>query len=86
MAKEVIATFNNEVDKQCNYCMEDASTAEHIRWHCHFFESVRQQVDEELAEVPRRYFTPCLKCGIAPAMEVHGKQTYWGTNFDPNEN
>ena len=69
MAKGTIASFNEDVDKQCNYCKEDVSTAEHIRWRCKFFQGIREATDEQLAKVPVNCLTACIKCGIAPEMK-----------------
>ena len=54
-----------------------------FRWECRFFEPKRQEIDPDLAAVPRKYFATCIRCGIAPAMKMEGERTYWGMNVDP---
>ena len=69
-ANEEIAGCNEDMDPNCTYCKKGPSTVEHKVWECEFFEPHRQAADPELAAVPRKYLTRCVKCGIAPAMKV----------------
>ena len=85
MAGNDIASFNEDVEKQCTYCGNELSTADHIKWHCSFFEEVRQVTDSIIAKIPTRYLTACIRCGIAPAMKTDGRKTFWGTIVDSNE-
>ena len=80
MAKQEIAKSNEDYDEECDYCLEDPSTSDHIKWRCKFFEPIRCATDEELAAIPRRYFPPCVRCAIAPAMKLEGDWTFWGRN------
>ena len=58
---------------------------EHLRWECEAFEPERVQVDPKLANIPRKYVAACIKCGIAPAMEVEGEKTFWGRELGEGE-
>ena len=51
-----IADFNQDVDRLCSYCGEEASTGDHIKWSCKHFDSVRKEVDAELAGVAENIF------------------------------
>ena len=45
MAKQEISKFNEDVDDNCNYCKEGASTPQHIRWQCKYFQPKRVECD-----------------------------------------
>ena len=60
MAKQEIAKFNEDYDEKCDYCHEYASTSDHIKWGCKFFEPTRCATDEELTAIPRHYFPHVL--------------------------
>ena len=85
MAKQYIATFNQQVDDKCTYCKEEAASGSHIRWQCKHFEPVREETDKDLAQIPRHYLLECIRCGVAPAMKIEGELTYWGMNVDKKE-
>ena len=85
MGKQLISTFNNAFDDKCNYCREGLSNGTHIRWECKFFEPARQEADKALADIPRKYLSDPIKCGIAPAMSIEGELTYWGFEVDSHE-
>ena len=85
MAKQEISEFNEDVSDECDYCKEAASTPQHIRWQCKFFQSKREECDPLLAAVPSRYLLECIQCGVAPALKVYGDKTYWGMDVDDGE-
>ena len=85
MGTQLISTFNNAFEDKCNYCREGPSNGTHIRWECKFFEPVRQDTDKALADIPRKYLSDPIKCGIAPAISIEGELTYWGTEVDSQE-
>ena len=70
MGKQKVASFNQYVDEECNYCHEAPSTGDRIRWKCTYFEPVRLETDKDLAQIPRHYLLGCIQCGVAPAMKV----------------
>jgi len=73
-----IADFNQDVDRMCSYCGEEASTGEHIKWSCKHFDPVRKEVDAELAGIADKHLPNCIKNGVAPAMKADGNKTFWG--------
>ena len=78
MDEFMMAKFNEDIDKTCNYCKEDEATADHIKWKCKFFQPKRIELDKQLAEVPLQYLPLSIRSGIAPAMRTDGQCTYWG--------
>lgn len=66
----------------CNYCNGAVSTHDHLKWECSFFAPTRIEIDEELATIPHKCIPACIKNGIAPAMKIDGKKTFWGAAFD----
>ena len=78
MDKCLMAKFNEDIDKTCNYCKEDEATADHIKWKCKFFQPKRIELDKQLAEIPVQYLPRNIRNGIAPAMKTDGRCTYWG--------
>ena len=79
LAKGAIAAYNQDVDSRCNYCLQEKSTVNHIRWECNHFDDKRKEVDPELASViSKGYLLDCIKCGVALAMHTDGNKTYWG--------
>ena len=84
-AKQEIAAYNEDIDPWCSHCKKGPSTVDHIRWECEAFEPTRVDTDPELAKVPRKYLSSCIRCGIAPAMKVDGDKTYWGVEVDADE-
>ena len=73
-----ISKYNEDLDKTCNYCREADSTADHIKWVCKEFKTVRGNIDADLARLPLEYLNYNIRCGIAPAMKADGESTYWG--------
>ena len=55
MARQEIAKFNEDIDDTCNYCMEAASTTQHIRWQCKHFQ-FRTECGSLLTTVPASTF------------------------------
>ena len=45
------------------------------------FDSVRKEVDAELAGIAEKYLPNCIKNGVAPAMIVDGNKTFWGATL-----
>ena len=76
MAGNDIASFNEDVGKDCTYCGNELSTDDHIKWHCSFFKEIRQATDSVIAKIPLRYLIACIRCGIAPAMKTDGRKTF----------
>ena len=76
-----IAGFNENVSSLCSYCNGAVSTQDHIKWECSFFAPTRMEIDDELATIPHKCITTCIKNGIAPAMKTDGNKTFWGTDF-----
>ena len=66
------------MDKTCNYCREAESTADHIKWVCNEFKTVKEHIDAYPARAPLEFLNYNVRCGIAPAMKADGKTTYWG--------
>ena len=85
MGKQYISTFNDAYEEKCNYCRNGPSTGMHIRWECAHFEPIRQETDKALAEIPRKYLSDPIKCGIGPAMVIDDELAFWGTEVDSNE-
>ena len=85
VGKQLISTFNNAYEDKCNYCRKAASTGTHIRWECEYFEPIRQATDKAIADIPRKYLSDPVKCGIAPALYIEGELTYWGMEVDSQE-
>ena len=77
-ARYEISKYNEDVGKTCNYCREAESTADHIKWVCKEFKTVRESIDADLARVPLEFLNYNVRCGIAPATKADGKTTYWG--------
>ena len=51
----------------------------------HFFDPFREETDACLCKVPQKYLPAMVKCGIAPAMHLSGKGTYWGQEVDEED-
>ena len=77
-AKSEIAKYNEDVVKICSHCHEADSTTDHIKWTCKAFHKIREDTDPELARIPAAYLPLNVRSGVAPAMKISGKQTYWG--------
>ena len=73
-----MADFDQDVNRMCNYCGEEVSTGEHIKWNCKHFDPVRKEVDAELAGIADKHLPNCIKNGVAPAMKADGSKTFWG--------
>jgi len=82
MHKCGISKFNQDIIKACPYCEEDECTSDHLRWKCKYFDEKRRQIDEDIASIPAQWLPMNIRSGIAPAMRIDGKATYWGKNFD----
>ena len=76
-AKCEIAKYNENITKTCDHCHEADSIADHIKWSCKAFQSVREGIDPELAAVPVEYLPLNIRCGLAPTMKHNGKAIYW---------
>ena len=66
IAKQDIASINEDVDDQCNYCKAATSTAAHIRWACTLFNGVRTKFDPQLANVPSDIYSSVLNAVSLP--------------------
>ena len=84
-AKKQISDYIQDYDHVCDYCHEADSTTLHVRWVCKYIKAKREEIDPELAAIPIRYFTQCVRNGIAPAMKLKGECTYWGMSVDDGE-
>ena len=62
MSKQEIAKFNEDYDDACDYCKGAASTVNHIRRQCKYFEPQRTELDPSLAAVPLKYLLQCIQC------------------------
>ena len=78
MAKADIANSSEDVSEVCDYCGGAPATDDHIKWVCPHFKKTREDTDQVLAKVPLTYLHMAVRCGIAPAMKLDGKSTFWG--------
>ena len=53
-----------DVNRMCNYCGEEVSTGEDIKWSCKHFDPVRKEVDAGLAGIQTRTCPTALKTGL----------------------
>ena len=86
MDKCEISKFNQDVMKECPYCGEQECTTEHLRWTCAFFKEQRKELDKDIADIPIQWLPLNIRSGIAPAMRLNGKATFWGKTFDDTIN
>ena len=82
MHKCGISKFNQDVTKACTYCEEDECTTDHLRWKCKYFDEKRKEIDKDIAEIPTQWLPLNVRSGIAPAMRLDGRATYWGKDLD----
>ena len=85
MGMQLISTFNNAFEDKCNYCHEGPSNGTHIRWGCKYFEPIRQETDKASADIPSKYLSDPIRCGIAPAMSIGGELAFWGAEVGMQE-
>ena len=85
ISKQEIAKINEDKSGNCDYCKEENISIEHIPWTCKFFDKDREEIDATLAKVPTKYLTQCIQCGVAPALKLEGKRTYWGKDVEEGE-
>ena len=77
MDKAAIAKFDEDVSKECTYCFEGDATTDHLLV-CKHFRRHRADLDSKLAEVPVSMLPLNVRKGMAPAMKLNGKATFWG--------
>ena len=63
---------------------KEAATTSHTIWRCDFFNDIKKATDEVLHSIPFEYMHECIRCGIAPAMKMQGKATFWGKELGDN--
>ena len=78
MDKCEISKFNQDVTRECTYCNEEECTTDHLRWTCKFFKEQREDIDKDIADIPVKWLPINIRNGIAPAMKMSGKDTFWG--------
>ena len=86
MSKFKKAEINEDIDGKCDYCGEEAATMSHTPWECRFFDGIKEKADKLLHGIPIKYIHQCIRCGIAPAMKLEGKATYWGMELGEDIN
>ena len=77
-----VAKFNQDVEKTCSYCKEEEATADHIKRTCKFFHPKRVELDKDLAAIPVQHLPLNIRCGIALAMSLDGRCTYWSKELN----
>ena len=78
MDKSTVASFNQDVNKTCPYCMDGDGSWDHMCWTCKPLQSKREELDSGVARIPVRCLPLNVRSGIAPAMRTDGYASYWG--------
>ena len=81
MAKQEIAKYNEDIDETCNYCREANSIANHIRWHCKYFDEHRKKQDPELAVVPFKHLRHCIQMWHCAGDKGRQRKVVLGSGF-----
>lgn len=76
--KVKLASIDDTITTECDYCGHALCDFDHITWRCQHFAPQRAEACKAIAELDPDALHPAIRRGIAPALAAVPNATFWG--------